>query len=375
MTASRPTSEPRPVGQARCIAANPAPALRPARLEAQLLTRRPATSPEAVVDQLLAVQAQDARAARLSIRSRSAVASAAEVDAALTQRRTLVVGSLQRTTLHLVAAADYWWLHALLTPRQRTSNATRLRQEGVTEAQADRGVAVVHDAVLDGPRTRAQLRAVLDRAGVPTAGQALPHVLHAAAMAGHVVRGPVVDGEQAFVAARSWLGDPPEEDRAVQLARLAERYLRGHGPAAPEDLAKWTGLALGECRRAFTTIADRTEPWGDGLVRLAAGHETADADELPAPRLLGGFDPILHGWASRSIFVPTDDGVVTNNGIFRPTALVRGRVVATWRLAANRLTLLPLAPIPRAELAALEEDAAAVGRYLDVAPLAFAVAG
>ena len=364
----------RPVGQARGIAANHDPALRSARLEAQLLTRRSATSPEGVVDQLLAVQAQDARAVRLSIRSRSSVGSAAEVDAALTERRTLVVGSLQRTTLHLVAAADYWWLHALLTPRQRTTNATRLRQEGVTEAQAERGASVIHDAVQLGPRTRADLRVVLDGAGVPTAGQALPHVLHAAVMAGHVVRGPVVDGEHAFVDARSWLGDPPEEDRADQLARLAERYLRGHGPAAPEDLVKWTGLALGECRQAFAAVSDRTEPWGDGLVRLASGAADPSADDLPEPRLLGGFDPILHGWSSRTIFVPTDDGVVTSNGIFRPTALVRGRVVATWRLASNRFTLVPLATIPRTVLAALEEDAAAVGRYLGVGPIAFAVA-
>ena len=79
-----------------------------------MLADRRASSPEEVVAQLLAVQAQDARAVRLSIRSRSHLASSAEVDAALTQRRTLVIGSLQRTTLHLVAATDYWWLHALL---------------------------------------------------------------------------------------------------------------------------------------------------------------------------------------------------------------------------------------------------------------------
>ena len=335
-----------------------------------MLADRRASSPEEVVAQLLAVQAQDARAVRLSIRSRSHLASSAEVDAALTQRRTLVIGSLQRTTLHLVAATDYWWLHALLTPRQRTSNATRLRQEGVSEHQAERGVEVIAEAVQDGPLTRAQLRGCLDGAGVPTAGQALPHLIHAAAMAGVVVRGPVVGGEQAFVDARSWLGAPPDEERDDQLARLADRYLLGHGPAAPEDLAKWSGLALGECRRAFAAIAERTRPWGD-LVALANPTEPGG---LPAPTLLGGFDPILHGWASRRLFVPTDDGVVTNNGIFRPTALVDGRVVATWGLASGRLTLTPLTRISKAALAALESDAESVGRYLGVGPPAFVVA-
>ncbi len=323
------------------------------------------------MDQLLAVQAQDERAARLSVRSRSTGLTAVDVDAALTDRRTLVVGSLQRTTLHLVASADFWWLHALLTPRQRTSNRTRLRQEGVDEEQARRGVAVVLDGVQGGPQTREQLKALLDAAGVPTAGQALVHTIHAAAIEGHVVRGPVVDGRHAFVHAPTWLGPPPEEDRAVQLGRLAERYLRGHGPADPADLAKWTGLALGECRTAFAALADRTVPWGpDGLVRLE-GQEVATG--LPSPRLLGGFDPILHGWASRREFVEVDDGVVTNNGLFRPTALVDGRVVATWTMPKGRIALRPIERITKRAMASLEDDAADLARFLGLEPLPLAL--
>jgi hypothetical protein len=323
-----------------------------------------------VVDQLLAVQAQDERAARLSIRSRSTGLTALDVDAALTDRRTLVIGSLQRTTLHLVAAADFWWLHALLTPRQRTSNRTRLRQEGVDERQAQRGVAIVLDAVQEGPHTREQLKVRLDAADVPTAGQALVHVIHAAAIEGHVVRGPVVDGRHAFVHAPTWLGPPTEEDRAAQLARLAERYLLGHGPADAEDLVKWTGLALGECRTAFAAIEDRTEPFGDdGLVRLA---DTSVETDLPAPRLLGGFDPILHGWASRRAFIEVDDGVVTSNGLFRPTALVDGRVVATWTIPKGRIVLRPIEPIPKRAMAALEDDAADVARFLALEPQSLA---
>lgn len=354
--------------------ASPDPALRAARLGSQLLTSRSATTPEAVVDQLLAVQAQDLRAARLSIRSRTTGLLATEVDAALTDRRTLVIASLMRTTLHLVAAADHWWLHDLLTPRQRTTSTTRLRQEGVSEEQAERGVAVIAEAVQSGPLTRDQLRTLLDDAGVPTAGQALVHVQHAAAIEGHTVRGPMVDGQHAFVHAPTWLGDRPDEDRSVQLARLAERYLVGHGPAAPEDLVKWTGLALGECRKGFAAIDDRTEPWGtDGLVRLT--DQPIETTELPTPRLLGGFDPILHGWVSRKEFVPIDQGVVTSNGIFRPTALVDGQVVATWTMPKGQATLKPISEIPGRAMQALAEEAEDVARYLEIEPKPLAVAG
>jgi len=87
-----------------------------ARLRAQLLTE-PAPTPEAVVERLLAVQAQDARAFRLAIRSRTLGCTADDVEAALTERRSLIVSWLCRGTLHLVGADDYAWLHALTAPR------------------------------------------------------------------------------------------------------------------------------------------------------------------------------------------------------------------------------------------------------------------
>ncbi len=89
------------------------------RFAAQLLTGEPARTPEAVTGRLLAVQAQDPRGARLAIRPRSAGLTAADVDRALTADRSLLITWLNRGTLHLVRAEDYWWLHPLLTPRLR----------------------------------------------------------------------------------------------------------------------------------------------------------------------------------------------------------------------------------------------------------------
>jgi len=226
------------------------------RLHAQLLTGPRERQPEQVVDRLLAVQAQDERGARLAIRSRSAGLTAADVDAALTDRRSLVISWLNRGTLHLVAAEDYWWLHPITTPQLAAGNARRLGQEGVTPQQADRGVEVVAAAVAtDGPQTRAQLRARLDRARVPTRGQALVHVLLAASIRGHVVRGPLVGGHHAYVSVLDWLGPRPKPlGEATALEQLARRYLAGHGPAEAADLARWAGITLGRARSALRAI-------------------------------------------------------------------------------------------------------------------------
>ena len=69
--------------------------------------------------------------------------TAADVDRALSEDRSLLITWLNRGTLHLVRSEDYSWLQALTTPPLLTSNSTRLRQEGVGPEQADRAVAMI----------------------------------------------------------------------------------------------------------------------------------------------------------------------------------------------------------------------------------------
>jgi hypothetical protein len=311
---------------------------------------------------LLAVQAQDARGARLAVRSRSTGLLASDVDVALNDR-SLLITWLNRGTLHLVASDDYWWLHPLTTPQLATGSRRRLRQEGVSAAQADRGVDIVTDAVLaNGPQTRAELRALLDAAGVPTAKQAFIHVLLAASLQNQVVRGPMRGGEHAFVAASDWLGVRPEPlERSAALARLARRYLAGHGPADSRDLARWAGLTLGDARAAFAGIASELTEQPDGLVDLA-GREAPVS--RPKPRLLGPFDPLLLGWVSRESVVGEHKQIVTSNGLFRACALVDGRVVATWGLAGTTLTVKLLEKVSASAVNALRRDATDVLRFL-----------
>ena len=46
-----------------------------------------------------------------------------------------------------------------------------------------------------------------------------------------------VDGAQAYVLTRDWIGATEWVDRDQALAELARRYLAGHGPADDRDLA------------------------------------------------------------------------------------------------------------------------------------------
>jgi hypothetical protein len=338
------------------------------RLRAQLLRGRGARDPVAVAERLLAVQGQDGRGFRLAVRARSEGVSAADVNRALTEERSLLVTWLNRGTLQLVTTDDYWWLRFLTTPPLVTSVMRRLSQEGVEPGDAERGVAeIVRSLAADGPLTRAQLAQRVDAIGVPTARQALIHLLFLAAIRGEIVRGPMLGKQHAYVLTRDWLGTAPRlGDRDGMLAELARRYLAGHQPAEDRDLARWAGLPLRDARAGLSAIATSLHERPDGLIELRGrGHGSSPAGAV-APRLLGAFDPLLIGWRDRAFVTGAHDGEVIRGGLFRPSLLVDGRVVGAWGLVDGRVQLEPLEPIEAQAWRALEADGAAVCRYLGV---------
>lgn len=332
------------------------------RLTAQLLAGEPARDPVAVAERLLAIQGQDMRGARLTVRARTAGLAVSDVDGALADRALLITW-VNRGTLHLIRSEDYPWLHALTAPTLLTANARRLQQEGVSAAAAERGVATIERALADsGPLTRDQLRAHLDAADVPTAGQALIQVVMLASLRGVTVRGPMVGKQHAQVLVRDWLGESEPVDRERALAELARRYLAGHGPADDRDLARWSGLPLRDARAGLKAVAPELERRDDGLLDLA--NRPPAAGELPPPRLLGPFEPLLLGWASREPILGSNRSAVTVNGIFKPIALAGGRAVATWTMTKDQLELSPFGRLSAADRRALEADASDVARFL-----------
>ena len=311
--------------------------MRRERAARQLLTA-PARDGAAVVERLLAVQAQDPRAARLALRARSREPVAGTEE--------LVRGWLLRGTLHLVSREDYPWLLGLTAPMRLSASARRLGQLGVSAAGADRAVGVIVAALADqGPLSRDALAELMG-----TEGQATPHLLGLAALRGRIV---LVD--ERFALARDVLGSEPPteltgEDRDIALGELARRYLAGHAPATDADLAHWSGLGLRDAR-AGLALAGRAVPVVAAPV---------------APRLLGAFDPWLLGWRSREHAVPAAHGrtVHPGGGMVRAVATADGVAVGTWTLPQGVVALEPFAPLEPAVAHALERDAADVERFL-----------
>jgi hypothetical protein len=173
-------------------------------------------------------------------------------------------------------------------------------------------------------------------------------------------------------------GGPPEDrllDPDDALAELARRYLAGHGPAGPADLAAWSGLPVGRARRAFELVGHELREGEGGGRHLwtpaGAGTSRSRAGE-PLVRLLGRFDDYLLGWRDRDLVLdPRFARQIQAGGWIHPALVVDGRVAGTWRArrAGGRLdvTVAPFSGrLPRGTRPALEAEAADLGRFLGV---------
>jgi len=314
--------------------------LRRARLAAQRLT--PATgcaSAEEAALAVIGVQAQDLRAAGLALRSRVPGLTRAAVRAAPLVRTWTVRG-----TVHLIAASDRPWLHALLAERNARTFGARFERFGVVEQiNAMRGDVV--ELCAERPRDRASLFRALAERG------------HASLESGPIntfvpwlsTQGLIVSDIDGLLHAAD---PPPVVDRDEALAILGARYRAGYGPCDATDLAKWSSLPITWARRALDAAGEPID------------RDAWPTDDPPPCLMLAAFDTLMLGHRTRKPFVAAehDHHVLKGGGILRPVVLTRGVATGSWSIKKGR-------PEPvwfgrRAPNAALANESTDIERFL-----------
>jgi winged helix DNA-binding protein len=352
------------------------------RMRSQRLTGARPRDVHDLVQAVGGLQAQDIPASRLAVRARGAGPDAGAVALAANRERSVVRTWAMRGTLHMVAAEDVGWLVALLGPVFAAANRRRRLQLGLDEEVCERALRALPEVLGHGPLPRAELVGRLAGAGVPVdqGGQAPAHLVAYAAMRGLVCRGPDLgNDEPSYVLLDDWVGGVRTLDPEAALAELARRYLGGHGPAGPDDLAAWSGLPVGRARRGFQLVAgELAEVEVEGRrMWLPAGAATSPprASRRPVVRLLPRFDDYLLGWRGRDPILEARFArrIQAGGGWIHAAVVVDGRVVGTWRArrppggrGPDRLavTVQPFGRLDPEALPGLEAEAADVGRFL-----------
>ena len=338
------------------------------RVRAQCLTDPRPADPVEAVRRVGSLQAQDPRALPLAIRARTTGAEAAGVRDAFSGPGGLVVTWLMRGTLHAVPAEDVRWLLALLRP-PRTSGRIRRLGLGLDDALLDRALPVLDELLAAGPLTRAELAEAIRAGGIALGGgQAPAHLVGVAAREGVVCRGPDRAGEPTYVRLDDRVPAAEPVDRPEALARLARRYLAGHGPATAADLAAWSGLPLRDARAGLADLRDVEEVCIGGAAAYRLPGPSAADDRTV--RLVPAFDEYVLGYRGRALALDPaySRRIQAGGGIVHPAVLVGGRIVGTWRQrrTGDALTVQvePFGQLPRWVRDRLGPEVADLGRFL-----------
>lgn len=342
------------------------------RMESQQIATPVCEQPADVVRQLGAVQAQDFLGALWAVGLRTPGATEQDVERALADKAIVRTWPM-RGTIHFLDPADVRWMLELLTPRVIPGINRRLAQLGLDETM----IAVSREAVgkaLRGGRQleRSALYRVMEAANIPTDQSRGLHILGRLAHDQLVCFGARAGKQPTFALLDEWAPHARSLPRDEALARLAQRYFTGHGPATLHDFVWWSGLTVTDARAGLSAAAPQL------------GHESAGgqdyyfAQDLPSahPRpheafLLPPFDEFLVGYRDRSASldkVHSQLVVPGGNGIFNPIVVIDGRVMGTWKRAFQKdavaLTFSPFSSFSGEQTQAIEAAAERYGRFV-----------
>jgi Winged helix DNA-binding domain len=281
------------------------------------------------------------------------VVQAACTDAIAVQQRRLLLGMLAGSGLADDPAA---WVEEV--------------EKVALEALAARGEATATELAGDDPRLAQQ---IVVAAGKPYEGRqsVVTRILLLLAAEGRVVRGRPrgswVSGQYRWSVVDAWLpGGMAEWSLADAQTELVRRWLAGFGPATIADVKWWTGLPMGQVRRAVAA-AGAVEVDLDGTPGLVLAD---DLDPVPAPEpwaaLLPALDPTTMGWAGRDFYLgPHRPVLFDRNGNAGPAVWWDGRVVGGWaQRRTGEVVLRLLEDVGADASAAIEADAARLADWL-----------
>jgi hypothetical protein len=366
--------------------------LRELRLRVQGL-RAPfdASAPE-VVRRFAAVQAQEFLPAQWGLAARVPVEvrpDAASVAAALDAGEILRTHVL-RPTWHFLHPDDARWIMELSAERVHRANGTYYRRTGLEGDIAVRAMDVVAASLAGGHRTRAELAAALEDAGVAAAGLSFVYVMIMAELERIAISGANVGKQRTYAAFDERVPPSPPRPRDEALADLAARFIASRGPATDRDFATWSGFTLGDTRRAFADAADRAGPGRFESIDVEGTPHVVDAASVgtasigtasvgaapqpgsdgPVVDLLQAYDEYIMGYAApRAYLLPADRDAV--HAEFPLHALmVDGVMAGRWApvVQAKRATarIVPWRTFSAAEERALAASVADLERFLGV---------
>jgi hypothetical protein len=323
------------------------------------------------------IQAQVMSAAELSLWTRRRKTTREEVRAALWTTRELVKTTSMRRTLHLLPSRDFSMYIAAMRDWSMAQTHSLLARIGASPAHVDTMIAVVMDALADGPKTQQDLIArakIKAEKGMRTWLQFAWSAMRPAILEGLIVYGQPRGAEATFVRVDQWLPKQKTIAAADAQIELARRFLAAFGPATHRDFTKWSGLPTSVTKHVFDRLGNDlavvTVDGEQGFILRRDLDDLAAAKPDVSPKLLPAFDTFLLAHSTKDHLVEPRfyKRVYRNQGWLSPVVIVRGRILAIWfleeRAKAFTVYVQPFEALDTKVRRGIAQEAEALGAFV-----------
>ncbi|MCC8089246.1 MAG: winged helix DNA-binding domain-containing protein [Rikenellaceae bacterium] len=290
-------------------------------------------SVEKVVAHLGAVQAQEYKLSKWGIGSRADSSGISVVDKAINSGK-IIRTHILRPTWHFVSAEDLRWMSDLCRRSLDRIYKTYCRKSPIQEEFIRQNYPVVVRALRDNNHlTNTEITETLSEK-IPDADNSLSRrILFRMEIEGIICGGRVKSGHHTYALLDEWVPVRRDITRDEALSRLALKYFKSHGPAEIMDFVWWSGLTVTDARKGLDMVKDRLiKSESDGRILWMAEGIPAFVPKREI-HLLPPFDEFVVGYKSRVDIVDSHNHckVMSRFGIFKPTVMLDGRIIGSWR--------------------------------------------
>lgn len=273
------------------------------RLHNQQIVGTSITTPQKLVEKMVAMQSQDWYMALWAIGLRIPGIKEQDVVKAFNDFKIIRTHVL-RPTWHFIAPEDTRWLLELTGPRVHALNAFYYKKFELTPALLKKTNTLLTKSLRDNNYlSREALNDVFEKSKIIADRLRLSYIMMYAELEGLICSGPREGKQFTYALVDEVIPQTKKLEKDEALHQLASRYFETRGPATIKDFVWWSGLTVREAKEGIISLTSAFDKFTlGGQEYIFSSGKLADMKKPEATFLIPDYDEYGIGYKDRSIY-------------------------------------------------------------------------
>jgi len=328
------------------------------RLSNQQIIRQEFSTPDQLLDWMLAMQAQDFSMAKWAMGLRLKGLTEVDMDKAFNEGSILRT-HLLRPTWHFVCPADIRWLTRFTAPRIRRIMKSHFTKMEMDVKMLKKGNALLAKSLenknfLD----RNALKKIFNEAKLNTDDERMSFFLMEAELEEIICSGPRQGKQFTYALLDERAPNARQLEKKEALVEICRRYFLSRGPATIHDMAYWSGLTIKELQTGVDALGDEFKKVSSSNGMLIYNDTKAPAKmNATGSFLVPDYDEFGMSYRNRGAFQLRGEGktdVKVEGNAAVHFFVINGKFAGTWTKSVEKNGISAKAK-PNAKLSATND--------------------